>query len=71
MPLVSEQVLLEHRHAGNDPGLAAGREGVELELGRDERCCEFCIRGSTRSGAPDLRSNVVKLLTVLERPPGQ
>jgi hypothetical protein len=33
--LVAEQVLLEHGHAGDDAGLAAGGEGVQLELRAD------------------------------------
>jgi hypothetical protein len=31
--LVTEKVLLEHGHAGHDAGLAAGGEGVQLEVG--------------------------------------
>ena len=31
--LVLEEVLLEQRHARYDAGLAAGGEGVQLELG--------------------------------------
>jgi len=30
--LVSEQVLLEHSHAGNDSGFAASGERMEFEL---------------------------------------
>ena len=31
--LVAEQVLLQHRHAGDDAGLTAGGESVQFEIG--------------------------------------
>lgn len=63
--LVSEEVLLEHRHAGYDAGLAAGGEGVELELGGDEGGCEFGVGGGSCSCTPNLGGDVVELFTVL------
>lgn len=38
---------------------------MKFEVGRDERGSEFRIGGGTGTGTPDLRSDVVKLLTVL------
>jgi hypothetical protein len=63
--LVTEEVLLEEGHAGDDTGLTAGREGVQLELGGDEGGGELGVGGGTGSGTPDLRGDVVKLLAVL------
>jgi hypothetical protein len=58
-------VLLQEGHAGDDAGLAAGGEGVQLELGGDEGGGELGVGGCTSTSAPDLRGDVVKLLTVL------
>lgn len=63
--LVAEEVLLEHRHAGNDAGLAAGGHGVQLELRRDEGGGELGVGGRSSSGTPDLGSDVMELLAVL------
>lgn len=63
--LVAEEVLLEEGHAGDDAGLAAGGEGVQLELGGDEGGGELGVGGGTGSGTPDLGGDVVKLLAVL------
>lgn len=63
--LVAEQVLLEEGHAGDDAGLAARREGVQLELRRDERRGELGVGGGAGPRTPDLGGDVVKLLAVL------
>jgi hypothetical protein len=63
--LVAEEVLLEQGHAGDDAGLAASGEGVQLELGGDEGRGELGISGGAGAGAPDLRCDVVQLLAVL------
>jgi hypothetical protein len=65
--LVAEQVLLEHGHAGDDAGLAARRERVQLQLRRDERRCEFRVGRRPGARAPDLRRDVMELLAVLVR----
>lgn len=65
MALVLEQMLLEQRHAGDDAGFAAGGEGVQLELRRDESGRELSIGSSTGTGAPNLGGYVMKLLAVL------
>jgi hypothetical protein len=67
MSLVSEEMLLEHGHAGDDSGFAACGEGVQFEFGRDEGGSEFGICGGSGSGTPDLRRDVMKLFAVLER----
>lgn len=38
---------------------------MQLELRRDEGGSELCVSGGTGASAPDLRRDVVKLLTVL------
>ena len=63
--LVLEQVLLQEGHAGDDAGLPAGGQGVQLELGGDEGGGELGIGGGSGTGAPDLRGDVVQLLAVL------
>ena len=63
--LVSEEVLLEHGHDGDDAGFAVGGEGVELEVGGDEGGGEFGVGGCTGAGAPNLGGDVVELLAVL------
>lgn len=63
--LVAEQVLLEHCHNGDDAGLAAGRQGVQLDVGGDEGSREFGVCGGAGAGAPDLRGDVVELFAVL------
>lgn len=65
--LISEEMLLEHGHAGNNSWFAAGGEGVQLEFRGDECGCEFGICGGACSGTPDLRGDVMKLLAVLKR----
>ena len=65
MTLVAEEMLLEKGHAGDDSGLAAGGEGVQLELGGNEGGGELCVGGSTGAGAPNLGGDEVKLLAVL------
>jgi hypothetical protein len=63
--LVAEEMLLEHGHAGYDAGLAAGREGVQFEVGGDNGGGELCVCGGSGTGAPDVRGDVVELLAVL------
>lgn len=63
--LVAKEVLLEHGHAGDDAWLTAGRERVQFELRRDERRRELGVGGRAGAGAPNLRRNVVQLLTIL------
>jgi hypothetical protein len=58
-------VLLEHRHAGDDARLAAGGQGVQLEVGGDERRGELGVGGGAGVGAPDIGGYVVQLLAVL------
>ena len=63
--LVLEEVLFEHGHCGDDAGGAAGREGVELEIGGDERGGEFGVCGCAGAGAPDSGGDVVEFFAVL------
>jgi hypothetical protein len=63
--LVAEQVLLQHGHAGDDAWFAAGGEGVQFEVRRDDGGCEFRVCGGTGTGAPDLGGDVVEFLAVL------
>ena len=65
--LVPEEVLLEHGHAGHDAGLAAGREGVQLDVRSDQGGCEFGVCGCAGARAPDLGRDVVEFLAVLCR----
>lgn len=66
MPLVAEEMLLEQRHAGDHSRFPAGGERVQFEFGRDESSCEFGVCSGSSSSTPDLRRDVVKLLTVLQ-----
>ena len=63
--LVAEQVLLQHGHAGNDAGLAAGGEGVQFEVRGDDGGGELGVGGGTGTRAPDVRGYVVEFLAVL------
>lgn len=65
--LVSEEVLLQHCHAGDHAGVAACRERVQFDIGADEGGGELGVGGCTGSGTPDLRGDVVKFLAVLSR----
>lgn len=65
VPLVAEEVLLEHGHDGYHAGLAAGGEGMELELGGDEGGGELGVGGGTGTGAPDVGGDVMELFAVL------
>lgn len=65
--LVSEEVLLQHRHDSGNSGLAASGERMELEVGRDEGGREFGVCCGTGACAPDLRGDVVELFAVLWR----
>lgn len=64
--LVAEEMLFEHGHDGYNAWLAAGREGVEFEVRGHEGGGEFGVCCGTGTGTPDLRRDVVKLLTVLD-----
>jgi len=63
--LVAEQMLLQHGHAGNDAGLAAGGEGVQFEVRGDDSGGELSVGGGTGTSAPYVRGNVVEFLAVL------
>jgi hypothetical protein len=63
--LVPEQVLLQHGHAGYDAGLAAGGEGVQFEVRRDDGRRELRVCGGSRAGAPDVGGDVVEFFAVL------
>lgn len=63
--LVSEEVLLQHRHTCDDAGFPAGREGVEFQVRGDDGGGEFRVGGGASARAPYLRSDVVKLLAIL------
>jgi hypothetical protein len=63
--LIAEEVLLEHSHAGHHAGLAARREGVQLELRRDKRGGELGVGGRPSTCAPDLGSDIMQLFAIL------
>jgi hypothetical protein len=63
--LVPEQVLLQHGHAGDDAGLAAGGEGVQFEVRRDDGRGELGVCRGSGTGAPDVGGDVVQFLAVL------
>jgi len=64
--LVTEQVLLQHGHAGDDAGLAASGEGVQFEVGGDDGGGELGVCGGTGTGTPNVRGDVVEFLAVLQ-----
>ena len=63
--LVAEEVLLQHGHAGCDARGAAGREGVEFEVGADEGGSEFGVGGGAGAGTPDRGADEVEFFAVL------
>lgn len=63
--LVSEQMLLEQRHACHDARLATRRQGVQFEVGGDDGGREFGVCGCAGAGTPYLRGDVVEFLAVL------
>lgn len=63
--LISEEVLLQHGHAGHDTRLATGGEGVQFQVRGDDGSCELGVCCGTGTGAPDLRGDVVQLLAIL------
>jgi hypothetical protein len=65
--LVAEEMLLEQRHACHNAGLAAGGESMQFEVRGNDGGRELGIRGGSGAGAPNLRGDVVELLTVLSR----
>ena len=64
VPLVAEEVLLQHGHAGDDARLAAGGERMQFEIRGDEGGCELSVSGCAGAGAPDLGSDVMELLAI-------
>lgn len=67
MALISEEMLLQHRHDGDDAGLPACGEGVKFEVGGDEGGGEFGVGGGSCSRTPYLRRDVVEFFAVLRR----
>jgi hypothetical protein len=65
--LVSEEVLLQHGHAGDYSWGPARRQRVQFDVGADQGGCEFGVCSCTGSGTPDLGGDVVKFLAVLRR----
>ena len=63
--LVSEQVLFEHCHDGDDARFAACGEGVQFEIRGHEGGGELGVSGCARAGAPDLGGDVVEFFAVL------
>ena len=64
--LIAEEMLLEHGHAGNDAGFAAGGKGVQFEIRGDEGGSEFGVSGCAGAGAPDFGGNIVEFFAVLD-----
>ena len=58
-------MLFKHGHDGDDAWFAAGGEGVEFEVRGHEGSGEFGVCCGTGTSTPDLRRDVVELLTVL------
>jgi len=63
--LVSEEVLLEHSHAGNDARFAARGQGVQFEVGGDEGSGKFRVGGCAGASAPDVGGDVMEFFAVL------
>lgn len=63
--LISEEVLLQHRHHGDDAGFPACGEGVEFEIGGYEGGGEFGVGGCSCAGTPYLGGDVVELFAIL------
>ena len=63
--LVAEEVLFQQCHDGDDARFAAGAEGVQFEVGADERGGEFRVCCCAGARAPDLGRDVVEFLAVL------
>lgn len=63
--LVAEEVLFEKGHHGDYAGLAAGAEGVELQVGGDQCGGEFGVGCGAGAGAPDRGRDVVQFFAVL------
>lgn len=63
--LVPEEVLLQHRHAGDYSRRPACGERVQFDVGADQRRGEFGIGCCAGASAPDLRGNVVDFFAVL------
>lgn len=63
--LIAEEVLFEESHDGDYARLAACGECVQFEIGGNDGGRELCVGGGSGSCTPDLRRDVVKLLTVL------
>jgi hypothetical protein len=65
MALVTEEVLFQHGHDGDDAWRPAGGQGVEFEVRGDEGSGEFGVGGCAGAGAEDRRGDVVELFAVL------
>ena len=63
--LISEEVLLQHRHHRDDAGFPARGEGVEFEVGGDEGGGEFGVGGCACAGTPYLGGDVVEFFAIL------
>lgn len=65
MPLVPEQVLLQHRHGRSQTDFSPTVKAVELQLGADQVRGELRISSGSGSTAVNIRGNEVDLFTVL------
>jgi hypothetical protein len=65
MALVTEEVLFQHGHDGDDAWGPASGQGVELEVRGDEGGGEFSVGRCAGAGAEDRRRDVVEFFTVL------
>jgi hypothetical protein len=63
--LVTEQVLFQHGHDGDNAWFAVGTESVQLYVGRDDGGGELSVCGGAGTRAPDLRGDVVEFFAVL------
>jgi hypothetical protein len=52
--LVSEEVLLQHGHAGDYSWVPASREGVQLDVRTNQRGGELGVCSCTGTSTPDL-----------------
>jgi hypothetical protein len=63
--LVAEEVLFQECHYGHYARFAAGAEGVEFEVGGDERGGEFGVGCGAGAGAPDRGGDVMQFFAIL------
>jgi hypothetical protein len=64
--LVTEQVLFQQGHDGDDSWLAVGAEGMQLHVGGDDGGGELGVCGCAGTCAPYLRRDVVEFFAILE-----